>query len=158
MLTFSRIFMALIVKRLFYKVLMRNKGVQIMQEDWDNLVILDACRYDMFEKLNNIEGKLEHRVSRGSSTTEFMLRNFQGNAFKDTVYVTANPLVNYDVPKSFLKIVPVWKYGWDEGLGTVLPETMLEYAGPLHLPKIFVECCSGWWMNYGKWFARHNEG
>ena len=57
-----------------------------------------------------------------------MLRNFQGNVFNDTVYITANPLVDYDVPTSFLKIVPVWKYGWDEGLGTVLPETMLEYA------------------------------
>ena len=36
-----------------------------MKEDWDNLVILDACRYDMFKKLNTINGKLEYKISIG---------------------------------------------------------------------------------------------
>ena len=26
-----------------------NRGIYVMGEDWDNLIILDACRYDMFE-------------------------------------------------------------------------------------------------------------
>jgi hypothetical protein len=42
-----------------------------MQEDWDNLIILDACRYGAFERNNTIPGALEYRFSRGSMTGEF---------------------------------------------------------------------------------------
>lgn len=118
----------IIIKSIYYKRLVGNKGTYIMQEDWDNLIILDACRYDMFEKLNDIEGTLEHRLSRGSCTNEFLWENFKGRKFNDTVYVTANPLVDYHVPKSFAKIVSVWKDSWYEEYDTVLPQTMVEYT------------------------------
>ena len=98
-----------------------------MQEDWDNLIILDACRYDMFQKLNYLKGKLEHRLSRGSCTHEFLKENFEGKSYKDTVYVTSNPLVNYR-DESFAAVASAWKDGWNEELGTVLPETTAQYA------------------------------
>lgn len=63
-----------------------------MQADWDTLVILDACRYDMFEEINETEGELEHRYSRGSCTPDFIRENFPEGEFHDTVYVTANPM------------------------------------------------------------------
>ena len=118
------------IDRSFYslKRLIGNKGTYIMREDWDNLIILDACRYDMFEKLNDIKGTLEYRLSRGPCTSEFLRENFKGKKFNDTVYITANPLVNYHVPESFAKIVSVWKDRWYEKYGTVLPQDMVEYA------------------------------
>lgn len=63
-----------------------------MIEDWDNLVLLDACRYDQFERLNTISGVLENRISQGSSTFEFLTENIAGKKSHDTVYVTSNPI------------------------------------------------------------------
>ena len=119
-------FEKLIISGIYYKRIIGNRGTYVMNEDWDNLIILDACRYDMFKTLNNIKGKLEHRISRGSCTNEFLEQNFKGRIFRDTVYITANPLVNYHVSKSFVETVPVWKEGWSDELETVLPEKMVD--------------------------------
>ena len=70
-------------------------GFCIFEEDWDNLIILDACRYDFFEKLNHFQGVLEPRTSRGSKTWEFMRGNFRDRNLLDTVYVTDNPWFGY---------------------------------------------------------------
>ena len=68
---------------------------------FDNLIILDACRYDLFEaeiKNFNIKGKLEYRISRGSNTGYFLRENFEHKdlqpILKEIIYITANPLVN----------------------------------------------------------------
>ena len=107
-------------------------GVDIFREAWDNLLILDACRYDMFERIYYLPGTLESRVSRGSNTVEFMTGNFSGRELHDTVYVTANPQLyrNRDViDVEFHDVINVWtEKGWDEECNTVLPETVTEYA------------------------------
>lgn len=59
----------------FYTKPFNEDGVDVFTEDWDNLIILDACRYDMLESAS-IEGTLEHRISRGSNTVEFLFGNF----------------------------------------------------------------------------------
>ena len=105
----------------------RNRST-IVAEDWDNLIILDACRYDMFEKANTIPGTLEHRLSKGSNTGEFFEGNFKGSQHFDTVYVTANPVprvdewCRVDVDTVFHDVVDVWKHYWDEEVNTVRPE------------------------------------
>lgn len=68
-------------------------GIDVMAEDWDNLILLDACRYDYFESQINIEGELKSAISRGGHSWEFMQGNFVGREFHDTIYVTANPHV-----------------------------------------------------------------
>jgi len=117
-----------VVTLIFYKRIVGNKGVYIMEKDWDNLIILDACRYDLFKEVNNIPGILEFVISRGSHTGEFLRNNFKGRKYADTVYVTANPLVDYHVRDCFHEIVSVWKDGWSDEYETVLPKTMVEYA------------------------------
>lgn len=62
-----------------------------MSEDWDNLIILDGCRYDYFEDLNTIGGELTKITSQGSHSTEFLEETFCGKQFHDTIYITANP-------------------------------------------------------------------
>jgi hypothetical protein len=124
----STYFKNFVVRGLFYQRIIGNKGIYVMEEDWDNLIILDACRYDMFEKINDIKGTSEFRISRGSNTNQFLNENFKNKSFLDTVYVTANPMVNYQVQNSFYKIIPVWKNGWSDDFETVLPETMLKYS------------------------------
>ena len=99
-----------------------------MEEDWDNLIILDACRFDVFKELNNISGKLEYRISRGSHTHEFLMENFHNKIFNDTIYITATPQVNYHVSNSFYKIIPVWENDWNEKFETVLPENIVQHS------------------------------
>ena len=65
-------------------------AIDVMAKDWDYLIILDACRYDIFEEINWIEGDLNRVVSAGSHSEEFCEHNFEGKTLYDTVYVTAN--------------------------------------------------------------------
>jgi len=97
-----------------------------MKEDWDNLIILDACRYDTFTEL--VGTNVDYKISRGSSTPDFLRRNFVNHKFKDTVYITANPWVDKLCNNLFYDIVSVWRYEWNEELGTVHPESVVEYA------------------------------
>lgn len=68
-----------------------TRGVNIHEEDWDNLIILDACRYDYFKKCCEIPGELEYRISRGSQSKEFIRGNFTDVRAYDTVYLSDNP-------------------------------------------------------------------
>lgn len=109
----------------------KNTGYYVLSEDWDYLIILDACRYDVFEqefKRYNLEGKLEYRISRGSSTPEFLVENFGDGKFDDIVYITANPYVDMLLKRKFYRIISVWKDGWDYKLNTVHPKTVYQYT------------------------------
>lgn len=107
-------------------------GVDIFAEEWDTLIILDACRYDLFTKRSTLPGEPEVRYSRGSGTAEFLRGNVANRDLRDTVYVTANPqLYRYrdDFKARFHDVIHVWmEDGWDEHYGTVLPETTTQYA------------------------------
>jgi hypothetical protein len=59
-------------------------------EDWDNLIILDACRYDAFKDQITMDGTLEKRASRGGMSPEFVRGNFSNKRLYDVVYISAN--------------------------------------------------------------------
>lgn len=109
-----------------------RKGVDIFDEDWDNLLLLDACRYDIFEEMHSFQGRLECRTSQASETVGFLKSNFDGRDLRDTVYVTANPQLyrhRDSIESNLHKVIHVWgKDGWDGELGTVRPETTTKYA------------------------------
>jgi hypothetical protein len=65
-------------------------GIDIFEEEWDNLIILDACRYDAFAARSDLPGKLEYRTSRASTTRQFIRANFAEKTLHDIVYVSAN--------------------------------------------------------------------
>ena len=85
-------------------------GIDIMNEDWDNLLVLDALRADMFEETISTDQFDEYRAvtSKGSSSPEWMRENFQGESYGDTVYVTANPWISKVAPDAFHDIINVW--------------------------------------------------
>jgi hypothetical protein len=122
--------------RLYHRRFNRRRynpgGIEVFAEDWDNLLILDACRYDMFERYSGLPGRLEHRHTRGTDTTEFLKANFDGRDLRDTVYVTANPQLYHnrdEIDAKLYRVIDIWREeGWNEEHGTVLPETVTEYA------------------------------
>lgn len=66
-------------------------GIDVFSdEDWDNLIILDACRYDVFREQASLAGQLEKRRSRGGMSPEFVRANFANKQLHDVVYVSAN--------------------------------------------------------------------
>ncbi|MHA2123649.1 MAG: sulfatase-like hydrolase/transferase [Promethearchaeota archaeon] len=120
----------------YYKIISvisktKKEGFSIFTEKWDNLIILDDCRYDFFRHLLpsiEIDGFLEKKISRGSHTVQFLKENFKKKKYNDIVYLTANPIVNQLLHESFYRIISVWDEGWDKKYHTVLPEVMYEYA------------------------------
>lgn len=104
-----------------------TEGIDFMEQDWDNLLILDSCRYDLFEEHHELPGQLERRTSRAGATNEFLKSNFAGKTMHDTVYVTANPQYFYysdDLDAEFHDVFHVWQDQWDEELQTVPPEVL----------------------------------
>jgi hypothetical protein len=108
-------------------------GIDVMAEDWDTLVVLDACRYDLFAERADLPGTLHAKESRAAHTSEFILGNFHERDLTDTVYVTASPILQRGYPErydpTFHAVVNVWQTeGWDEEHNSVHPETMVERA------------------------------
>jgi len=106
-----------------------HNGTDIFAEDWDNLILLDACRYDEFERHWEYGGRLEHRTSRGSSSNEFIRGNFRGRELLDTVCVTANGwYVNIDSFEIHAMIPLIESEYRDEQTGAILPGTVTDHA------------------------------
>lgn len=123
------------------------KEQEILDGDWHNLIVLDACRYDIFEEVCDIKGNLEKRLSRGSCTVEWLYRTFYKPL--DVVFFSANPFINsqgmnlgelakcarknyphvnweWNALDIFTDVVDVWKWGWNNKHSTVLPDTLTD--------------------------------
>ncbi len=129
------------------------KKQHILEGDWDNLIILDACRFDEFRRnytdFDNLEdGELQKRRSRGSCTAEWLSRTFI-DSMPDVVYYSTNPFVNsLDMPlrktvvnsnvkryninfdwnptEHFGEVVDLWETHWNKEYNTVLPRDVVE--------------------------------
>lgn len=133
--------------------LLRNKGisavwrpflqdpVDVMDERWDTLVILDACRFDSFESVYRTyfpSNDLVARISPSSTTPEFIERSLSDEAFHDTVYVTANPIYRHDQRYEtdhrcdFHDVIDVWLDDWDDQLESVHPASVTSRAKEAH--------------------------
>lgn len=106
-------------------------GIDIFDEDWDNLILLDACRNDAFAERSTLTGTTESRQSRGAHSREFVRANFAGRTLHDTVVVTANFWYEKLSENVHLhSIVPVTGEEYDEGYDgrATPPEAVSEAA------------------------------
>jgi hypothetical protein len=103
-----------------------------MHESWDYLIVLDACRYDYFERLyqKSLSGKLSIRLSPATCTRDWLARVFD-QYYGDCIYVSANAYVStspkrrglsFEAVKHFYKVEEVWGNGWSNDHGTVMPD------------------------------------
>lgn len=106
-------------------------GIYVMEEDWDNLILLDACRDDYFQESTSFDGEYTSKVSRAHESWGFMQENFVDEALHDTVYVTANPYSERLNQDTFYKVETVLDR-WNSDTGTVLPEDVTEVALNAH--------------------------
>ena len=113
------------------------KGIKVVDEDWDYLIILDACRYDVFAQVNNIPGKLSRVYSLAPNTQYWLIENikYDFEKWRDVIYVSANPHVSetmlrklIGIGNPFLHLEKVWDYGWDPIRRTVPPAKVVQAA------------------------------
>jgi hypothetical protein len=99
-------------------------GTNVYEREWDVLVVLDACRADLLSRVapdvEYIDG-VERVRSVGSSSSEWLVNTFgDGAEAEQTVMVTGNTWSDrYLNADAFATLDEVWKYAWDERLGTV---------------------------------------
>lgn len=104
---------------------------RVIDRDWDILIILDGCRFDLFEETHDLEGSLQPAISPASCTREWLKESFP-NEYPDTVYVSANPQTQiHGVEDRFFKSVRVWDECWSEEVNTALPEGVASKASDI---------------------------
>jgi hypothetical protein len=111
-------------------------GTSVYEFDWDVLVVLDACRPDAlrdaapdYEFLEGV-GTLR---SVGSCSSEWLENTFQvpdhREAVGRTAMVTGNTWTDrYLDADRFALLDEVWKYAWDDDLGTVPADAITDRA------------------------------
>jgi len=79
-----------------------NRGINVLGLDWDHLIVLDACRCDIFKHLYRkffpSATKFKCIISPASSTMEFLKKNLDNNIenkLKDIIFVNSNPVIDY---------------------------------------------------------------
>jgi hypothetical protein len=112
-----------------------SKGTPVSDLEFDNLVIIDACRADLYDKVRGeTKGK---RISVGSATPEFLAKTFSKGDWSDVVYVSANPfleekrfenLTGRKPEEAFHCVYNVFESSWCGEYQTVKPEKVVEKA------------------------------
>lgn len=110
-----------------------NIGKNVLDRDWEVLVIVDGCRYDLmagtaaeYEYLSE-PGKF---ISLAGGSLSWMRRTFDDDRdVSNVAYVTSNPFSSRVLRREdFAVLDEVWRYSWDEEIGTVRAEAVTEAA------------------------------
>lgn len=110
-----------------------SEGIDVFDQDWDNLIILDACRFDAFRHACKFEGQLQKVRSRGSTSEEFVRGNFTGRTLHDTVYVSANgyyDMLQEELDAELHASIPLYQGEYRDAADglTTHPETVTTHA------------------------------
>ena len=127
----------------------KNNGNKFSQKklihntDWDILILLDACRYDMFKQVykkvfGKNSGTLKKVVSPATWTMEWLNENFP-SFYDDIIYISANPFVNSETKVCHREHKQkIWYYLFKSKRG------MLCYDGKKHFKEVVDVWDWGW--------------
>jgi len=107
----------------------------VFDADWDLLVVLDACRADLWAEVVGPDGGLPvgtTRTSPAGTSTEWLDAVFGARSAAELAgvgYVTANPCSATDVDGDDLGYLrEVWREAWDDDRDTVRPRAVTDAA------------------------------
>lgn len=112
----------------------RRSGVNIYELDWDLLIILDACRFDLIQEVEDEYPFLSNPgtiQSVGTTTWEWVENTFTEeyiDSIVNTVFITSNSHAQRVKELPFLRFEPVYEYGWDESEEAYPCETITDIA------------------------------
>lgn len=108
-----------------HRQLSTRNAIRIMDQEWNYLIVLDACRHDLFKEV--VDENTDFVISGGSGTSDWLEWNFNGE-FMDVIYIAGNPHLSSTYLRKlfgfnpFYKVIEVWDFGWDSTFKTVPPE------------------------------------
>lgn len=111
-----------------------NYGEFIYEYNWDLLVVLDACRWDLMAEIDGeyVFVNRDTTYSVGSSSGEWTVKNFDeryADEMARTALVTGNPYSESHLDEDdFLLLDEVWRYAFDEELRTIPADAMTDRA------------------------------
>jgi len=108
-------------------------GTNVYEREWDVLVVLDACRADLLQSVApavEFLDTVETVRSVGSSSSEWLENTFlRRPETTRTVMVTGNTWTDrYLDADAFAALDEVWKYAWDDDVGTVPAKAITDRA------------------------------
>lgn len=108
----------------------REGSTYLKDEDWDNLIVLDGCRADLFEEVVDTEqfDSYSRITSSGSKTPEWAQQNFGDEEHGDIVYISSNGWISNVLDGQFHKLIEVWR----ETDGVPYPEDITRAALDAH--------------------------
>lgn len=111
------------------------RGTNVYERDWEVLVVLDACRVDLMEEVADeypFLGHVDKIKSVGSMSEEWLAKTFSeeySSEVSETIYVTTNAFSGEVLtPEKFRMVDELWRYCWDDELGTVPPSSVTDRA------------------------------
>jgi len=110
-------------------------GIPIYEEDWDLLIVLDGCRLDLMEEVASDTSYIEDVGSIRSvdtMTREWMKESFRNqydDEMENTTFICGNPHSDWLLDNDDFQLLDeVWRYGWDDDLGTLPPRPVTDRA------------------------------
>lgn len=110
-----------------------NYGTPIYESDWNLLLILDACRYDLIQQVQqefDFLTNIQKERSCGSSSKEWFEKNFSDDYIEEmrqTAMITGNPFSAEVLdPENFEYLNEVWRNVWDDSLQTIPPRPITD--------------------------------
>lgn len=105
-------------------------GQDFLEQKWDTLVLLDACRLDMFN--DAFDWTAQPVTSTASESWRFMQTQYVGRDLYDTVYISANPHTSKIPDGTFHAVENLLFSRWDKKKRTVTPEAVTQAALDAH--------------------------
>lgn len=112
-----------------------HSGTPIYRRDWDLLIVLDGCRLDLMDQVAEDFSYIQNVDSVRSvdtMTREWMKKNFQdkyAKQMKNTAFISGNPHSDWILDGTDFQLLDeVWRYGWDDELGTLPPRPVTDRA------------------------------
>ena len=100
----------------------------IQSFDWKTLIILDACRYDIFKQniYDYLNGLLMPVLSPSCETRHWLKTIWVSKPWKNVVYISSNPFANKRTLRTVAKVHEVWRYNWIDNYTATDPSTLSE--------------------------------
>lgn len=111
-----------------------GNGDNVYDQDWDVLILLDACRVDALQYVTDEYDWLSDPGSRRSvagRSDDWMDRTFNTGEedVASTIYVTGNPFADDCLSENqFRDLVRVYRSGWDESIDAMPARPITDHA------------------------------
>jgi hypothetical protein len=97
----------------YYSERYKHNEADILNKDWDNLIILDACRYDVLQSIYPKE--IEKIISNAGNSSEFIEKSMNGKELYDMVYISSNPHTDMTLNDGvFHEVIKTYSGTWEK--------------------------------------------